>query len=245
MFRIFLISLFTITCFLSPDTASSQHKKVLIFYKTAGFKHNSIAEGKAAIEKLAQANNFKADTTSDANKINKKNLKSYAAVVFLNTTGDVFNEEQQVAFQDYIASGGGFVGIHAATDTEYDWPWFGKLSGAYFESHPSVQTASLKVVDPSTIATKHLPEIWKVKDEWYNFKQLSPDLNVLLVLDESSYKGGKNGANHPIAWYHNFEGGRAFYTGLGHTEESYTDQLFLDHLLGGLLYAMGIKPIKG
>lgn len=171
------------------------------------------------------------------------NLKQYAAVVFLNTTGDVLNPQQEKAFEAYIKSGGGFVGVHAATDTEFDWPWYGKLVGAYFVKHPAQQFADLKVINAKTIATAHLPETWNRKDEWYNFKDISPDINILLNIDENSYKGGSNGANHPMAWYHDFEGGRAFYTGLGHTAESYTDPLFLQHLWAGMQYAMGIKKM--
>jgi type 1 glutamine amidotransferase len=136
------------------------------------------------------------------------------------------------------------VGVHAATDTEFDWPWFGKLVGAYFVKHPAQQVAELNVINRKTISTAHLPEIWKRKDEWYNFKDISIDLNVLININENSYNGGSNGANHPMAWYHDFEGGRSFYTGLGHTEESYTDPLFLQHLLGGIQYAMGLKRME-
>nr|WP_236634453.1 ThuA domain-containing protein [Pedobacter antarcticus] len=163
--------------------------------------------------------------------------------MFLNTTGDVLNDVQQQAFEQYIKAGGGYVGVHAATDTEYEWPWYGKLVGAYFVKHPEQQVASLVVKDRKSAATAHLPATWSRKDEWYNFKNINPDIKVLIELDEKSYKGGSNGAFHPIAWYHDYDGGRAFYTGLGHVDESYTDPLFLKHLLGGIQYAMGQKPM--
>ena len=222
----------------------AKKKKILIFSKTAGFHHSAIPAGIMAIQRLAMENNFLADSTTDATKINATNLKQYAAVVFLNTTGDIFNEQQEKAFQQYIRSGGGFVGVHAATDTEFDWPWYGKLAGAYFVKHPAQQVAELHVLNRKTISTAHLPEVWKRKDEWYNFKDISTDLNILININENSYNGGSNGANHPMAWYHDFEGGRSFYTGLGHTEESYTDPLFLKHLLGGIQYAMGVKRME-
>ena len=236
-----------LTCLLVFSLNSNsfaKKKKVLVFSKTAGFHHSSIPAGIMAIQRLAMENKFIADTTTDATKINTANLKQYAAVVFLNTTGDIFNEQQEKAFEQYIRSGGGFVGVHAATDTEYDWPWYGRLSGAYFVKHPAQQVAELNVLNRKTISTAHLPEVWKRKDEWYNFKDISPNLNVLISINENSYNGGSNGSNHPMAWYHDFEGGRAFYTGLGHTEESYTDPLFLQHLLGGLQYAMGLKKME-
>jgi type 1 glutamine amidotransferase len=225
-------------------TAFGQKYKILVFAKTAGFHHESISVGLPAIQKLGSQNQFTADTTTNAALFTSDNLKQYAAVVFLNTTGDVLNDEQQQAFTQYIQGGGGFVGIHAATDTEYGWPWYGKLVGAYFLKHPEQQMATLQITDRNSIATSHLPESWSRKDEWYNFKEIQPDLHVLINLDESTYKGGSNGASHPIAWYHDFDGGRAFYTGLGHVDASYSDPLFLKHLLGGIQYAMGQKRMK-
>jgi len=179
------------------------------------------------------------DTTTNSAKFTVANLKQYAAVIFLSTTGDVLNDEQQTAFQQYIHSGHGFVGVHAATDTEYGWQWYGDLVGAYFKSHPKQQEATLHVVDRNFIATKHLPAEWKRFDEWYNFKYIAKGLHVLIIIDEKSYTGGENGDNHPMAWYHEYDGGRAFYTELGHTDESYSDPLYLQHLLGGIKYAMG------
>ncbi|MDR6784428.1 type 1 glutamine amidotransferase [Pedobacter africanus] len=233
----FLILIFTL-----PATAKK--KRILVFSKTAGFYHQSIPAGIAAIQQLGRENDFEVDTTKNAALFTLKNLKKYAAVVFLSTTGDVFDEGQQAAFEQYIKAGGGYAGIHAATDTEYGWPWYGKLAGAWFISHPAQQVATLNVINTKTIATRHLPEAWKRKDEWYNFKAINPDLKVLIKIDESSYKGGANGDNHPMSWYHDFDGGRSFYTALGHVEESYTDPLFLKHILGGIQYAMGVKKME-
>ncbi|MDB5153139.1 MAG: ThuA protein [Mucilaginibacter sp.] len=213
--------------------------KVLVFSKTAGFHHASIAVGIPAIIKLGQENNFDVDTTTNPAKFTTANLKQYAAVIFLSTTGDVLNDEQQKAFEQYIRSGGGFVGVHSATDTEYGWPWYGDLVGAYFKSHPKQQEATLNVIDRNFIATKHLPAAWKRFDEWYNFKYIAKGLHVLISIDEKSYTGGENGSNHPMSWYHEYDGGRAFYTELGHTDESYAEPLYLQHLLGGIKYAIG------
>lgn len=213
--------------------------KVLVFSKTAGYHHKSIDVGIKAIQQLGVKYNFEVDSTTDSTRFVYSNLKKYAAVIFLNTTGNVLNDEQQIAFQQYIQAGGGFMGVHAATDTEYGWPWYGKLVGAYFVKHPKIQEAVLVINDSANIATKHLPRPWKRTDEWYDFKNIQSDLQVLISIDETSYSGGSNGPNHPMAWYHNFDGGRAFYTGLGHTEESYADPLYLQHLWGGLQYVMG------
>ena len=213
--------------------------KVLVFCKTAGFHHNSIAVAVPAVMKLGKENNFEVDSTTDATKFTLDNLKQYAAVIFLSTTGDVLNDTQQAEFEKYIRNGGGFVGVHAATDTEYGWQWYGNLVGAYFKSHPAQQMATIKVIDTNFIATKGLPTDWKRFDDWYNFKWMATGLHILLKIDETSYKGGEMGDNHPMSWYHEYDGGRAFYTELGHTDESYTDPLYLNHLLGGIKYAMG------
>jgi cytochrome c len=215
--------------------------RLLVFSKTAGFRHDAIPVGKLAMLKLGAENGFDVDTTEDASVFNTKNLKRYKAVVFLSTTGNILNDEQQVAMESYIRKGGGFVGIHAATDTEYDWPWYNQLVGAYFLSHPNQQTATLKVVDRTHPATKHLDSNWIRRDEWYNFKSIVPGLHVLIKIDETSYKGGKNGDDHPMSWYREFDGGRTFYTELGHTKESYKEEAFLKHVLGGIEYVIGKK----
>ncbi|HLL43677.1 MAG TPA: ThuA domain-containing protein, partial [Segetibacter sp.] len=212
---------------------------VLVFTKTKGYRHASIPSGVAAIIKLGKENNFSVESTSDAGYFIKERLKKYAAVIFLSTTGEVLNKNQQVAFERYIRAGGGFVGIHSATDTEYDWPWYNKLVGAYFANHPKLQTATIKVIDKNHPSTFFLPDKWKRFDEWYNFKSVQRGIKILTRLDETTYTGGTMGGNHPFAWYHHFDGGRAFYTAGGHTKESYSDGLFLRHLLGGIVYAMG------
>ncbi|MCX2573542.1 ThuA domain-containing protein [Pedobacter sandarakinus] len=234
--------LFAFLIALASTVYAQKNKAILVFSKTKGFRHSSISDGKRAILELGRQQGFLVDTTEDAAMFTKKQLKKYAAVVFLSTTGDVLNSEQQSAFEQYIKSGGGYVGIHAATDTEYDWPWYGKLAGAYFSSHPAVQQATFVVRDKNHPATAFLTDsVWIHRDELYNFKDISPDIKVLLTIDESSYKGGKNGAYHPFSWYHKFEGGRAFYTSMGHTSECWKDQKFLQHLTGGIEYATGKK----
>lgn len=245
MFKTAYISLIAIVMVLFfSNSVSAKKKRILVFSKTAGFYHSAIKVGIAAVQKLGLENKLEVDTTKDAGKFTTENLQQYAAVVFLNTTGNVLNEAQQSAFEQYIKKGGGFVGVHAATDTEYEWPWYGKLVGAYFISHPEQQMAALNVINQKTIATKHLPKVWNRKDEWYNFKNINPDLKVLITIDETTYKGGKNGEPHPMAWYHDFDGGRSFYTELGHTEASYEDPLYLNHLLGGIKYAIGDSKME-
>jgi type 1 glutamine amidotransferase len=215
-----------------------KQKKVLIYSKTNGYRHESISAGINAIKKLGVENNFLVDATEDSLDINSEKLNKYQAVIFLSTTGKILGEKQELALQNFMQKGGGFVGIHAATNCENNWPWYVNMMGATFESHPKQQIAKLMVVDNKHLSTQHLPAIWERYDEWYNFKNINPEINVLIKIDESSYIGGKNGNNHPLAWSHNFEGGRVFYTALGHSVESYNEPFFLQHLLGGIKYAM-------
>ena len=223
-------------------TRDTREIKVLLFSKTASFRHESIAAGIDAIRNIGVQNGFSVDTTENSELFNEKTLKNYNVIIFLSTTGDVLNDAQQLEMNRWVQAGGGFVGIHAAADTEYEWPWYGELVGAYFTSHPNdpnVRDASIKVLDRNHISTKHLPEAWKRTDEWYNYKDIRPEINILMNLDEKSYQGGTNGENHPITWYREFDGGRTWYTGLGHTIEAFQDQAFLDMLWGGIQYAAG------
>jgi len=222
----------------------TQNDAVLVFSKTKGYRHASIPKGKAALMLLGQQNKFAVDTTEDASVFNLENLKKYKAVVFLSTTGDILNETQQAAFQEYIRGGGGFMGIHAAADTEYDWPWYNQLVGAYFLSHPKQQNVDVVVHEKNHPATAMLPDRWRRFDELYNYKQMIMGIKVLATLDESTYKGGANGVNHPFIWFREFDGGRSFYTGGGHTDESYVEPLFVQHLLGGIEYVIGRKSPK-
>ncbi len=215
--------------------------RFLLFSKTAGFRHESIAAGRACFEKIAAANGWGLDATESSDFFNEKNLAKYRAVVFLNTTGDVLNDTQQLDFQRFIKKGGGFVGVHSATDTEYDWPFYTELVGAQFEGHPEIQPARLEVKNRSHESCRHLADEWRRTDEWYNLQKVSPRVNVLLRLDETTYSGGNMGENHPAAWFHEFGGGRAFYTAGGHTVESYGEPDFRKHLEGALGWAMKAK----
>ncbi|CAM5300876.1 ThuA domain-containing protein [Streptomyces atroolivaceus] len=213
---------------------------VLVFSRTAGFRHSSIDEGVSALRQLGAANNFTVTATEDAAAFTPANLDGYESVVFLSTTGDVLNAAQQTAFEGYIESGGGYVGIHAAADTEYDWSWYSGLAGALFQSHPAIQPATVKVEDRAHDATAHLGPVWQRTDEWYDYRtNPRTTAHVLASLDESSYSGGSMGGDHPIAWCKDYRGGRAFYTGGGHTEESYADPAFRRHLLGGIRWSAG------
>ena len=217
---------------------------VLAFTKTEGFRHQSIEKGVQTLRELGRENGFIVLQTESSEDFNPENLKNYKLVVFLNTTEDVLDAGQERAFEQYIRGGGSFMGIHAATDTEYEWAWYGRLVGAYFDGHPNdpnVRQAKIDVLVKDHPATAHLMDEWVRNDEWYNFKNLNPNVTVLMNLDETSYEGGTNGENHPIAWYHEFDGGRAFYTGGGHTEAAFDEPDFRKHLLGGILWCFDRK----
>lgn len=213
---------------------------VLVFSKTTGFRHASIGDGIIALRQLASEHHASLDASEDAAVFTTANLARYQVVVFLSTTGTILDAGQKAAFVSYIHAGGGYVGIHSASDTEHQWPWYGQLVGAFFKSHPQIAPATVHVEDRCHPSTSMLPSAWSRTDEWYNFAT-NPRLqvHVLLTVDESSYRGGSMGRDHPIAWYHSFEGGRAWYTAMGHTSASFSESLFLAHLWGGITYAAG------
>lgn len=242
-FKSTLLILLTVILLFGQSCSKNNKMKLLVFSKTEGFRHESINAGIEAFKKMSEEKGFEVDFTEEAEQFKEKNLQNYHTVVFLNTTGDILNSEQQEAFERYIQAGGGYVGIHSATDTEYDWPWYGELAGAYFLDHPStpsnVQTGTITVVEKDHLSTQGMPEEFEWTDEFYSFKNISSNITPLLTIDDNSYIGGNNPDYHPMAWYQEFDGGRSFYTALGHTDESFSDPLFLNHLWGGIQYASG------
>lgn len=219
------------------ESAAPRTNRILVFTLTKGFRHDSIPQGVRCLRDLAQAQGFQIEHTEDAKQFNAKNLARFDCVVFLSTTGDVLEGEQEDDFKEWMETGGAFFGIHAATDTEFTWPWYGRMVGAYFSSHPKVQPADQLVVDAKHPATASLPARWRRTDEWYNFRGFESDIHVLLRLDEKSYVGGKNG-NHPSAWCKSVGEGKMFYTAGGHTKESYAEPEFRAHLAGALAWLM-------
>jgi type 1 glutamine amidotransferase len=225
-----------------PAAAVASPYRVLVFSKTTGFRHDSIPAGIAAIQTLGRQNGFTVDATEDDTLFTDANLAQYAAVVFLSATGDpVSTQPEKDAFQRYIEHGGGFVGVHAASDSGYTWPWYGKLVGAYFKQHPAQQNALAKVEDPNHPSTRGLPASFTRFDEWYDF-QSNPRgaVHILTTVDDSSYTGSTMGADHPTTWCQNYDGGRSWYTGMGHTIASFTEANFLHLLLGGIQTAAGV-----
>ena len=226
---------------LAAPVVAQDEGRVLVFSRTTGFRHASIASGVAAVEALGAEHGFSVTATEDPAAFSDAGLAGVDAVVFLNTTGDVLDAGQQAALESYVQGGGGWVGVHSAADTEYDWPWYGGLVGAYFESHPpGTPSAMVRVVDRVHPSTAGLPASWARTDEWYNYRSNPRGaVHVLATLDEQTYTGGTMPGDHPIAWCHAYEGGRSFYTGGGHTSESFDDSQFRGHLWGGLAWAAG------
>ncbi len=223
-----------------PDPQPREPFRVLVFTKTAGFRHASIPAGREAVEQLGIANGFTAFATEDAGVFTDDSLDRFTVIVFLNTTGDILDEGQQAAMERFVRAGGGFVGVHSAADTEYEWPWYAGLVGAQFRSHPPVQQADIEVIDRDHPSTRHLPERWTRTDEWYDYRAAPGDsVRLLMTLDQTTYEGSVTEGRHPIAWCHTYDGGRAFYTGGGHTSEAFREPDFRNHLLGAIRWAAG------
>lgn len=221
-------------------------ENVLVFSRTTGYRHEAIPASIEAIRQLGMENGFAVTATEDPAMFTDATLAGFDVVVFSSTTGDVLDGEQQAALERFVQAGHGWVGIHSASDTEYDWAWYGQLVGAYFLSHPpGMPVAQLDVEATDHAATAHLPARLEMTDEWYNFRtNPRAEVNVLLRIDESTYAPGEGamGTDHPMAWYHEFDGGRAFYTALGHAIAQYSDPRFTQHILGGIRWAAGVAP---
>jgi type 1 glutamine amidotransferase len=228
--------------------------KVLLLTKTGDWHHSSQYAAVPAIEKLAKKHHFAVDFYHRTSRINDENLKQYDVIMFLLTSGEVLNKEEQAAMQRFIQAGKGFVGVHSASDTEYDWPWYTKLVGRMFHTHPTLQTAKLKVLDRTFPGLARMPDEFLWTEEWYEFgDEKIKGLKYILSVDEKSYdpalntgplEGDGMGKFHPMAWYHDYDGGRSFYSGLGHLDSSYSDDLFMEHLYGGLYWAATGKGVK-
>lgn len=220
---------------ISCQAQEKDHSGLLIFSKTEGYRHGSIEKGAAEIREIAEQLGYQVVHTEDSKIFTSDTLPNLKVVIFLNTTGDILNDNQQKAFEEFIRSGGGFIGIHAAADTEYEWEWYGKMVGAYFNSHPKIQEAVVRQVKDHAIVNQ-VPAEWARRDEWYNYRDVNPAIHVLQNLDETTYEGGKMGSNHPITWFHEFNGGKVFYTGMGHTEETYDEDAFRELIRNAINY---------
>lgn len=213
---------------------------ILVFSKTDGERHESIPAGIEALNTLARNNGFKIEASEDSALFTDAALSQFNAVVFLNTSNNILNESQELAMERYIQAGGGFVGIHAAVETEWEgeWFWYRKLVGALSQSHggdAAQPTTHVQVNNKNHLSTEALPDQFELADEGYSYREIYQFINVVASVN------GAEGENHPVSWYHEFDGGRSFYTGLGHSAETFANENFLQHLLGGINYAVGLN----
>jgi type 1 glutamine amidotransferase len=234
------------------DLAGAAERRVLVYTKNGkGYVHDNITNSVAAIKKLGAENSFIVDVSDDPAAFTTNNLSRYQAIIFDNSNNEIFDTEaQKAALQNYIRHGGGFVGIHSASGGEREWPWFWQVLGGKFKRHPKLQTFTVKVKDPNDPSTKHFSSTFEWKDEFYFLDHMADGLHVLLAGDlatlvdplKDDYPGKKFGDEFPLAWKHEVEGGRAWYTALGHQKEHYSDPVFMQHILGGILWAIGSTP---
>jgi uncharacterized protein len=220
------------------DTMVEKPKSILVFTKTAGFRHGSIPAGVAMMEQITEKLNWSMTHSEDAALFNPDTLKNYGIIVFLCTSGTILNEEEKLSLETFVESGGSFLGIHSASDTEYDWPWYGKMLGAWFSDHPHIQEARLYTSTTPHPSIMGLPSEWFHTDEYYNFRSFEPDIQRVLFVDGTTFTGGKHSDNHPMSWYKTIGKGKSFYCALGHTNESYEDSVFQLHIENALNWLM-------
>jgi type 1 glutamine amidotransferase len=248
-----IVALLALVCWTGQ--AAPPDKKVLVYTRNftpdgKGYVHDNIATSVDALRRLGAENGFTVDASGDPEVFTTENLKQYRALVFSNTNNEAFKDQaQRDAFQAYVRAGGGFVGIHSASGSERNWPYFWAVVGGKFVRHPKLQKFTIRVKQPDHPATKGLPAAFEWEDECYYLDHLNPAIQVLLVTDpaalddprKSEYPGDRFGDSLPLAWYQTFDGGRQFYTALGHKKEHYSNPLLRNQILGGILWAMGEK----
>ncbi len=245
-----ILALLMMLFMLTSIYAQSQ-KHVLIYTKNEQgeglYIHDNIAASVKSLQNICKENNISSDVSDDPALFTPDNLKQYDAIIFSNSNNKAFESQaQRDAFQQYIQNGGGYMGIHSACASERDWPWFWAMTGGKFVRHPALQKFDLKVIDPEHASTKHLDPVWHWEDECYFMNHLNPDINVVLAVDLTTldddkvdeFPGDIFGSLFPLAWYHTFDGGRQFYTALGHKIEYYSDENFIKHLQGGLMWVL-------
>jgi type 1 glutamine amidotransferase len=217
--------------------------EVLIFSHTTGYRHDSIPAGIAATERIAKRQGFSVRASEDPALFTSRGLRGVRAIVFLSSTTDPkapssewLTGERRAALQSFVRSGGGVLAVHAAADSHYGWPWYGRLIGGRFARHPEgTPPGTLTLADRSHPVTGGMPATIRRSDEWYEFADYDPTSRLLVTLDPASI--GEADVNpNPISWVRQVDGGRVFYTAMGHTAESYSDPYVLRHLSNGLAW---------
>lgn len=227
-------------------------KKVLIYTKNGkGFVHKNIPQSIETIKGICQKNGWSCEASDDPSIFVTEKIAEFDVLVFSNTNNETFDtDEQKQVFKKYIQGGGGFAAIHSACASERQWPWYWANVGCKFVTHPPFQEFDIKVLDKKHPSTEFLPDVWKVKDECYMLDHISFNLNVLLAADLRTVKfsekkprrqGRAFGDYTPLCWYQEFDGGRQWYTALGHASKMYKDPTFIKHIEGGIRWAMRKK----
>lgn len=221
--------------------------RVLVFSKNGkGFVHDNIPESLKAIQLLGKQNGFAVDTTTNADLFNEQNLRKYNAIIFSNSNNQVFDTEaQKVALMRFVQAGGGIVGIHIACGTERQWTWFKQMIGGSFLMHPKLQEFNVLPVEVKHPSVSVVPPVWTVQDECYFLRDMNPTMRVLMVADTKKIREATPdkplpdtfGQFVPVVWCNTFDGGRQWNTTLGHAKSSYTNPVFMQHILGGLKWA--------
>ncbi|MES2443901.1 MAG: ThuA domain-containing protein [Pseudomonadota bacterium] len=240
-----LLLLIGAAAIVGPAAAAARHPHVLIFSYSTGYRHASIEAGVAAVKAMGERAGMTMVASADPDIFSEAGLKAFDAIVFVSNTtkpkepeSEWFTGTRRDALQAFVHRGGGIVGIHAAADSHYNWPWFGRLMGGRFVRHPQgTPEGVVTIVDSKHPSTKGLARSVKRVDEWYYYDDFNPQVRLLVVLDPQSI-GEKDVNPNPMSWSQEFEGGRVFYTGMGHTPESYAEPWFLKHLEGGLNWVL-------
>jgi type 1 glutamine amidotransferase len=244
MRRLLIILLLASLSAAAAEPQNAKDRRVLVFSKTLGFRHSSITNGIIALRELGMKHGFAVEATEDASAFNASNLARFQAVAFLSVTGDVLDSNQQAALKNYLEAGGGLVAIHGAIfgpqACEDQWAWYGQMFCCSFTNHSAVVPATVIVQDMANPSASGLPTHWQRTDEWYNYTHNPRSCShVIAVVDEATYRGGLVGKDHPITWCRRVGQGRMWYTAMGHTESSFSEPLFVQHLLGGIRLAAG------
>lgn len=230
----------------APIDTKGMH--ALIYTKNGeGFVHDNIESSIKGLEKLLREKGMTFDTSEDPSLFTTDNLKKYDVLIFSSTNNETFdNDRQRSAFQKYIQKGGGFVGIHSASGSERNWPWFWAMLGGKFYRHPPFQSFNIVKIDPDHSSATAVPDYWEREDECYYLKELNPDIHIILAADLMSiddpkmeeYPSNTFGKYFPVTWCHSFDGGHQWYTSLGHAPEHYEDPVFMDHIWGGIEWVL-------
>jgi type 1 glutamine amidotransferase len=248
-----LLCFFVLATLAFAPFAAAAGQRILVYTRNytpdgKGYVHDNIASSVEAIKKMGAEKGFAVDVSDDPAAFTDANLKQYAAIVFSNSNNQAFSSDaQRDAFKHYIESGGGFVGLHSASGSERDWPYFWSVLGGKFAAHPRMQAFTVQVADPNFPAAKQLPAQFQWTDECYFIDHLNPDIHPVLVtdrtkldaLDKMKIDVSSFPNPLPLAWYHQFDGGREFYLALGHNKEDYANPTLYGIIENGILWAMG------